>query len=186
MNDWVTDLQTHSQLFLTDWQQLDLDNLLGWAARETLEFYFLDPRMDPHRRNFITFTELAAAQENPILRLWLIEALEATGEGFFTHTSALATKVETANGLRLDYLSGRHYVAHVPRQATQPASFKDRALDPAASEAVAEMINTAFDIMDEHLTISLEAAITNRFAIGPVEGEIAKEERWNASATTSK
>jgi hypothetical protein len=165
VNDWAADLQTHSGLFLADWQELDLDSLLGWTASETLEFYYLDPLMEAHRRNFITFTELAAAHPDPVLRLWLVEALEETGLDFFAGTAALATTAEAASGLRLDYLAGRHHLAHPLGRPTRRPAFKYRAIDAGTCEVAARMINVAFTVMAEHLDLALEAAITDRFGM---------------------
>ena len=163
VNRWAAGLQAHSGLFLADWRDLDLDRLLGWTASQTLEFFYLDPLMDAHRRNFITFTELGAAHRDPLLRLWLMEALEETGRDFFARTAALAAKAEAAGGLRLDYLAGRHHTSHPDGRPLRRPLFKDRAMDPAAREIAASMIGTAFDVMDEHLDLSLQAAVTDRF-----------------------
>jgi hypothetical protein len=164
VNRWAAGLQTHSALFLDDWRQMDLDRLLGWTAAETLEFYFLDPLVDPHRRNFITFAELGAAH-TPMLRLWLIEALEKTGEDFFANVGALAAAAEAADGVRLDYLTGRHHLAHPGTEAGLRAAFKDREIDPATYGIAAGIIDMAFDVMDQHLDLSLKAAVTDRFGM---------------------
>ena len=165
VNGWAADLQTHSRLFLADWKELDLDRLLGWTASETLAFYYLDPLMAAHRRNFITFTELGTAHPDPVLRLWLIEALEETGLDFFASTAALAARAQATSTLRLDYLAGRHHLAHPPRGPVRRPAFKHRAIDAATCEAAARMIDTAFDVMGEHLDLSLEAAVTDRFGM---------------------
>jgi hypothetical protein len=165
VNRWAGDLQTHSALFLDDWRELDLDRLLGWTASETLAFYYLDPLMEAHRRNFITFTELGAAHPDPVLRLWLVEALEETGLDFFASTAALATRAEATSTLRLDYLAGRHDLAHPPGRPARHPAFKDRAINAATYRVAARMINRAFDVMAEHLDLALEAAITDRFGM---------------------
>jgi hypothetical protein len=41
-NTWVDELQTHSGLFLNDWDALDMDDALGWGASHTFEILFLD------------------------------------------------------------------------------------------------------------------------------------------------
>lgn len=165
VNDWAADLQTHSGLFLADWRKLDLDSLLGWTASETLEFYYLDPLTEAHRRNFITFTELGAAYPDPVLRLWLVEALEETGLEFFASTAALATRAEAASGLRLDYLAGLHHLAHPLGRPVRRPAFKHRPIDAGTYEIAARMIDTAFTVMAEHLDLALEAAITDRFGM---------------------
>lgn len=163
VNRWAAGLQAHSALFLADWRELDLDSLLGWTASQTLEFYFFDPLMDAQRRNFITFTELGSTHSDPLLRLWLMEALEETGLDFFASTAALAAKAEAAGGVRLDYLAGRHHASHPGGRPLHRPLFKDREMTPAAQEAAAGMIHAAFSVMDQHLDLSLEAAVTDRF-----------------------
>lgn len=167
VNAWVDDLRTHSALFLNDWRELGLDQLLGWTASDTLEFCFLDPQMDIHRRNLAGFTHLAATHRDPVLRLWLIHALESNGDAFFEHSVKLAGDIEAETGLRLDYLTGRHEAAHVPAhpaaEETAPVTFKDQPLDSRRREIVSGMIEASFDAIDEHLTMALDVALSNRF-----------------------
>ncbi|MCX2185027.1 hypothetical protein KV205_31595 [Streptomyces sp. SKN60] len=169
VNSWVDDLQTHSALFLSDWRELGLDQLLGWTASDTLEFCFLDPQMDIHRRNMAGFTHLAAAHTDPVLRLWLMHALESNGDAFFEHSTKVAGDIEADTGLRLDYLTGRHELAHMPKHPAEaqstPVTFKDQPLDPQRCEIVSGMIEASFDAIDEHLTLALDVALSNKFRI---------------------
>ncbi|GAA0543095.1 hypothetical protein [Actinomadura livida] len=167
VNSWADDLTTHNTLFFNDWKQLGLDEILGWNSSDTLEFCYLDPQTDVHRRNIVKFTELAVAHDDPVLRLWLMNALETSGEPFFRRTKALADEAEAVTGVRLDYLGDRHEIAHhAPVDAAAPAvHFKDRPLTPAAREVAAHMIETVFDAGDEQLEISLDVALSNKFGI---------------------
>ncbi|ANN20122.1 hypothetical protein SD37_33990 [Amycolatopsis orientalis] len=165
VNAWVDDLSTHNTLFLDDWKQLGLDEILGWNSSDTLEFCYLDPQTDVHRRNIVRFTELAAGNEDPLSRLWLMHALETSGEPFFRHTKALADEVEANTDLRLDYLGDRHEIAHQPSVSPLALEFKDRPMDAAGREIAAEMIETVFDAADEQLEISLDVALSNKFGI---------------------
>jgi hypothetical protein len=166
VNSWTDDLGTHSVLYLHDWVALRLDELLGWTAGDTLRFCFLDPQMDVHRRNLAGFTRLAAAHPDPVLRLWLMHALESSGDAFFHHTRRLATEVEATGGVRLDYLAGRHEVAHRPRVTRgEPVTFKDAPLGPDGRDIALHLVEVVFDAVDEQLDVSLEVALGNRFAI---------------------
>ncbi|MEU8124841.1 hypothetical protein AB0C21_39535 [Spirillospora sp. NPDC049024] len=167
VNSWVDDLTTHNTLFLNDWKQLGLDEILGWNGSDTLEFCYLDPQTDVHRRNIVKFTELAVGNDDPLLRLWLMHALETSGEPFFRRTKALADEAEATTDVRLDYLGDRHEIAHqTPAPSAAPAAhFKDRPLEPAAREAAAHMIETVYDAADEQLEISLDVALSNKFGI---------------------
>jgi hypothetical protein len=168
-NRWVDSLESHSALFLNDWDALEMDEALSWKASETLEFLFLDPYTDVHRRNIASFIKLAYAHTKPLLRFWLLEALEASGEAFFENTRALTSTFETYTGRRLDYLSDRHYVAHpadAPSASGRPHyPFKSEPMTSEQRDVALEMVKTVFDAVDEQLLISFEVAETNRFEI---------------------
>ena len=83
---WAGELSAHSGLFLRDWDSLGLDERLGFTASDTLEYVFLDPDLDAHRRHLIEFAKLAMRFPDPAVRWWLMAALEATGESFFACT----------------------------------------------------------------------------------------------------
>jgi hypothetical protein len=168
INAWVTDLETHSMLFLADWAALGMDERLGWSARETLEFCFLDPSMDVHRKNIFAFMKLGLRNPEPVLRFWLMHALEASGEAFFATTRELARAAEAEGIGPLDYLGDRHEQAHPdPRRSAAELreTFLREPLTLAQIEIAERMINVVFDALDEQLDLSLIAAEINRFAI---------------------
>jgi hypothetical protein len=69
---------------------------------------FFDADMDVHRENMIEFAKIALQHSDPVLRWWMLVALESTGEEFFAQTRPLALAAEAETGGRLDYLAGRH------------------------------------------------------------------------------
>jgi hypothetical protein len=167
VNGWVDDLSTHNTLYLDDWRALDLDQLLGWSASDTLEFCYLDPQVDVHRRNIVRFVQLAADHPDPLLRLWLMHGLESTGDAWFAHCRILAREIEAGSDLRLDYLADRHEVAHraaVPGAPTG-VTFKDRPMTAEQAQTVLAMLDTVFDAVDSQLDISLDVALSNKFDI---------------------
>lgn len=168
INAWVSNLETHSSLFLKDWRALGLDQLLGWGARETVEFCFLDPAMDVHRRNIIAFTRLGLRHPDPVLRFWLMYALETSGESFFHSTRLVAQAAEVQGVGPLDYLSDRHDAAHVTNDdAIQliQRRFLAEPLSLAQALTVRRLIDVVYDALEEQLYLSLEALETNRFQI---------------------
>ncbi|MEO6503776.1 MAG: hypothetical protein ABIQ09_17930 [Jatrophihabitantaceae bacterium] len=167
VNGWVDDLSTHNTLYLNDWRELDLDQLLGWSASDTLDFCYLDAQVDVHRRNIVRFTQLAADHPEPLLRLWLMHALESTGDAWFENCRILAREVEATTDIRLDYLGDRHEIAHRPVAPGAQASvlFKSRPMSAEQAEKVLVMIDTVFDAVDEQLDISLDVALSNKFDI---------------------
>jgi hypothetical protein len=161
INRWTADLQSHHQLFLRDWAALGMDDVLGWSASETLRFYCLSGHTEVQRRNMATFVKLAYAHPEPVLRFWLMAALEATGESFFAATRELAWRVERETNRRLDYLADRHQVSHRVLEEDPEADsvfFQGEEISAADSDIARDMVNTVFDCIDEQYTLSLELA----------------------------
>jgi hypothetical protein len=153
VNAWAAQLSGHSAVLLADWDALGMNQRLGWTASETLRWVYLDPHTDAHRRNMARFTHLAANCASPLLRLWLMEALEASGEAWFATTAGLAAEAEQLHGIRLDYLAGR-------REGPGPdgGRFRQQPLSPQACDQAMEMITVVFDAVDEQLSSSLDCA----------------------------
>jgi hypothetical protein len=164
-NRWIDTLETHSSIFLRDWDALGMDDALEWQAYETLDFLFLDPATDVHRRNIASFMKLALKYDKPILRFWLLEALEASGESFFKNTRMLALAVEADTGCRLDYLADRHDAGEDTQLGRWSYLFKGEPMEALDKEIALAMIDTVFNALEEQLTLSLEAAISNKFRI---------------------
>lgn len=162
VNAWSKRLSAHSDLFLSDWEALDLDTLLGHSASDTLEFLFLDRDMDLHREHMIEFVKLALRHRDPAVRWWMMAALESTGEQFFAHTQRLAAAVERETGLRLDYLSGRHDPpeAGSGTDGVPPAPLSAEGLDIALT-----VVDHVFDSMERQLWRSLAVARANKFNV---------------------
>ena len=152
VNAWASRLSEHSGLFLSDWEALGLDQLLGHGASGALEWLFLDPDMDLHRQNMTEFAKIALRHRDPALRWWMMVALESTGEEFFAQTRPLALAVETETGRRLDYLAGRHdppAAAHNTggdTDGTAPAPLTGDQLELAKN-----VTNHVFDSMERQL-----------------------------------
>ncbi|MEU8124842.1 hypothetical protein AB0C21_39540 [Spirillospora sp. NPDC049024] len=157
VNVWGEELTARNALFVDDWKQLDLDELLGWNASETLEFYYLSRTMDAHRHNRVAMTEFATRHRDPMLNLWLVSAMSEASDILLDSTAPLAQKAEGSTGLRLDYLAGRRRVA--------APSFMDRPITPEQRDIAVEMIETAFGFMDRRLDMSLDVALSNDFQI---------------------
>ncbi len=162
INRWAAELTTHSQLFLNDWDALQLDQRLGFAASDTLEFLFLDPDMDVHRQHLIEFAKLAIRHQDPALRWWLMTALESTGETFFARTRPLAEAVEAQTGARLDYLTERHLLSgERDARPTVPPT----ALQPEDEDVAVGLIETVYDALESQLERSYCVARADRFDV---------------------
>ncbi len=158
-------LSTHSQLFLQDWQALRLDEQLRWPASDALGFFFLDHVTDHHRKTLLTFGIEALKHPHPLDRLWLIEALEATGHEFFARTRDVALLAEEQASIRLDYFADRHATVSPPG-AVRPVNFKAvEVRDPQRLAAARRLVGLVFDALDRNLALSLQQAESNRLAI---------------------
>jgi hypothetical protein len=164
INAWAVRLSAHSGLFLSDWDSLELDDVLGHRASDTLEFLFLDQDMDLHRENMMEFVKLALRHRDPAVRWWMMAALESTGEEFFAHTQRLAATVESETGLRLDYLSGRH---DVPGASTPglPDGVPPAPLSAEGLHIALKVVDHVFDSMEAQLWRSLAVARANKFNV---------------------
>jgi hypothetical protein len=147
---WADSLAWHGEAFLADWDALNLDQRLGLTASQALHWLYLDPRTDAHRRNLAAFIRLAASCVSPLARMWLLEALEASGDAWFTATSALAVRAERDLGKPLDYLAGR-----CESPSPDRGGFASAPLRRAEEEQVASAITTVFDAVDEQLDLTL-------------------------------
>jgi PAS domain-containing protein len=165
---WADRASVHAAAYLDDWRELGLDELLGWTASDTFEFCYLDRMMDVHRRNKVRMIQLAAGHADPLPRLWLTRALDATARAFTGNTALLAAEVEATTGLRLDYLSGRHPLPETGKTGKTGASgaaLARLAMTPAQRDAAETMVTTVFDAFDEQLDISLDIALSNTLRI---------------------
>ncbi|MCX8553854.1 hypothetical protein OS121_01895 [Mycolicibacterium mucogenicum] len=151
VNAWASRLSEHSGLFLSDWEALDLDQVLGHDASSTLEWLFLDADMDLHRQNMIEFAKLALRHRAPALRWWMMVALESTGEEFFAQTRPLALAVETETGQRLDYLAGRHDPPATGNRGGRTVISAPAPLGRDQLELAKTITNHVFDSMDQQL-----------------------------------
>ncbi|AUX26490.1 hypothetical protein SOCEGT47_070590 [Sorangium cellulosum] len=161
INRWVADLQSHHGLFLRDWIELDMDRRLGWSASDTLEFYCASRHSEAQRQSMAAFLKLAFSHPEPVLRFWLMEALEASGEAFFQNTRALARRVEAEHPRQLDYLADRHALSHPtldPDEEADAVAFKAEALDERGREIAVGMIHTVFDCLERQFSLSLDLA----------------------------
>ena len=165
LNGWASALAARSAAYLEDWRVLQLDERLGWAASETFEFCYLDRLMDTFRHNRIRLIELASVRTEPLVRLWLLAALDAAAEVFSTATGTVAAEAERNLGGRLDYLSGR-YRARTPAELSELARLAEQPMTADQCAAASQIIETVFGAFDEQLDISLDVALSDYLELG--------------------
>lgn len=148
-------LASHHELFVADAAALELDAHLRWSAGRTLEFLGRGDSTDLQRRSMATFLAIAFGHDSPVVRYWLLEALQASGEAFFHHTAALARATEQRNGVALHYLADRHRLSHPPLApdpdadavefARLPVTAGERRAALTAIDAVFDALGAQFD-----------------------------------------
>lgn len=160
LNLWSNDLATHAPLFLRDWQSLGLDLLLSWSPGESICFYFLSDLTEIHRKNMASTKKYAMRYDSPVLRFWLMHALESAGRVLFKASRPLALGAEREESrLRLDYWAERHYLMH--SQENLDLNLADFFGIPLSDEQVKlglEIIEHIFDNMDEQFELSYRVA----------------------------
>lgn len=148
INRWSEDLASHGVLYLQDWQTLDLDDLLGWKMGDAVTYYFLGEHTELHRRNMSKVKKLAMTHREPLLRWWLMLALEQSGEVLFEATRPLALQLEAELGAPLDYWAYRHGLTE-PSEHRAPHAFLAESITPHEAEVVRKIIDTVFDNIEE-------------------------------------
>lgn len=167
LNAKTEELSTHGALYLRDWQELELDRVLGWDAGQTVAFYFLGEETEVHRRNMAKVKKLAFGRSEAVLRWWLLHALERAGEPLFEATAQVARQVEQEHGCRLDYWGNRHAVAHRHPFAGSDRAFLSEELMPEHTDVVGKIIDTVFDNMEEQFALSHRSAAAQVFVSAP-------------------
>ena len=150
VNTWAGKLAGHSAAFLADWEHLGLDERSGWTASQALHWLYVDPRMDAHRHTMVQAARMAAGCVSPLARMWLLEALEASGQAWFAAAMEPAEEVERGTGGRLDYLAGRCEIT-----SPDDGRFRQQRLSTPECEQVAHMIAQVFDGMHRQLDLSM-------------------------------
>ncbi len=152
-------LTSHHRLFIKDAAALDLDGALRWTAGETLNFLGRGEATELQRRSMALFVDIAFRYPSPVVRYWLMEALQRSGEAFFHQGSKLARAAETQLGARLDYLADRHRLAHPtlgPDPEADAVVFTRLPVTAHERQAALRSINTVFDRVENQFDQSLQ------------------------------
>lgn len=166
LNRWTDILASHAALYVRDWRTLGMDDLLRWDAGQTIAFYFLSEQTEVHRRNMAAIKKLAFRNRPPILRWWLLRAIESAGETLFERTAELAAAVEQEFGVALDYWGYRHDTASDAQVAIDlGARFLQEKMTPEECDVAHRMIDLVFDNMQEQFSLSYTMATEQLFLV---------------------
>lgn len=158
LNRRVGQLASHHRLFAEDAAALRLDRRLSWTAGETLRYLGYQTETDLQRESMAAFLRAAFRYPSPVVRHWLVEALQASGEAFFHHGGLLAREVERQTGVRLNYLADRHELAHPelePDAEADAVSFTGLPVTAQERDIVIQVIDTVFDQLEKQFDQSL-------------------------------
>src|SRR6267378_1978043 len=140
--------QTHSRLYLEDWERLGLDGRLGWRASDTLWWLFLAEANETARAHGVYFLSMGVAdQSNPLLRFAHSEVIEACGNVFFEAVAPMATALTDRTGIDYRYLGPYHLARECGHVATEGV-FEGVVLDEPQRERALDLANAMFDMFE--------------------------------------
>lgn len=153
INDNTQEDETHSRLFLEDWDALDLDTHLGWSALDTLWWLFASPQTECFRRFGVEFIRLNVDDGgDPMLRFTHSEAGEACGHVFFRHVVGPTARLSEVTGKQYRYFGHYHLDRELGHVLGSEGEFETLVLDPdtrARGMALGErMFDIFFEIFD--------------------------------------
>lgn len=141
--------QTHSRLFLEDWERLGIDDSLGWRASETLWWLFLADDNEVSRSHGSYLRSIAVADEgDPLLRFAHSEVIEACGSVFFRHISPVAEALTDRTGIDLRYL-GPYHLARESGHMECEELFEAQRLDNRQWERAVKLVDAMFRLFEE-------------------------------------
>lgn len=166
LNQYASLSSQTSALFLQDWKSLDIDEALRWTASDTLEFIFLHPAMDFHRKTHIALCMEGLKHTDPNIRFWFMNILELGNDLFIEGLSSTVRKAEQDNSITLNYLAGRHYLKNFEGEKTRIEEyFYQKNLNDSQIKVIFKFIDLFFNAFNESLNMSLSFGRDNIFAI---------------------
>lgn len=146
--------ETHSALFLEDWQELGLDAHLAWGIEDTMAWYYTAPETEIFRRYAMRLTQMAVETPDPLVRFGMMEAIETCGHVFFGHTAPLAAELARRTGASLRYYGPFHLARETGALIDADDLFDSVVLTPAQREqavALVEEVFAMFTVKNDHL-----------------------------------
>jgi hypothetical protein len=164
INGVSSELAAHGALYLQDWQSLRLDELLGWRMIDVICYYFLSEDTEVHRRNMAKVKKYAMRHENPLVRWWLMFALERANEVFFGATRDVALAAESDLGVTLNFWAYRHGLSESTGRGAQEFNFLQQAASDDELSVIEQIINTVFDNFEEQFELSEAVSRSGAFS----------------------
>lgn len=167
INAWTERLASHGALFLQDWKALRLDGILGWRMGDAIAYYFLSEQTEVHRHCMAEVKKHVFRHDDPVVRFWILFALESAGAPLFEATRNLAIETESELGITLNYWSGRHGLAEPNQIRLHAHDFFRDGLSQEQARSVTSAIETIFDNLQEQFALSHEVSAAGLFSKPP-------------------
>lgn len=151
INEHTYEDRTHSRLFVEDWLKLRLNDRLAWTPSDTLWWWFDCSETELIRRLAMETLDLTVTHPDPLVRFPMIQAIEAVGDVFFSHTVKLAKELEKQTGLEYRYYGEYHRIRETGHLHTDEDEFTTATLTPEQREAALRLVNRMFDMFVEEI-----------------------------------
>ncbi|MEM9463297.1 MAG: hypothetical protein AAGF11_54650 [Myxococcota bacterium] len=170
INDNTKEDETHSRLFLEDWDKLELDAHLGWSALDTLWWLFASPQTECFRRFGVEFIRLNVDDRgDPMLRFCHSEAGEICGHVFFRHVVGPTARLGEVTGQHYRYFGHYHLDRELGHVIGSEGEFETQVLEPdhrargmALGERMFDIFFEIFDAFDGYARTHVEAGSVPR------------------------
>ena len=167
INRLASDLASHGSLYLQDWKALRLDKILGWRMIDVISYYFLSEDTEVHRHNMAKVKKHAMRHHNPLLRWWLMFALQSANGVLLEATRPVAQAAEADLGVTLNYWAYRHGLAEATGWRGAEFLFLEQAATEDERNTIGEVLDTVFDNFEEQFALSESVGRSGVFAALP-------------------
>jgi hypothetical protein len=111
----------------TEWETLELDEFTRWTAAEALRHFWVDERVEEHRRVFADLRKLTFQHPDPLYRYWILKCFVRFGDAMI-HSLGVAMRAGQEKDENFVMFAGKPERMH-----------PDLAPDPEADAAVADL-----------------------------------------------
>jgi hypothetical protein len=167
INRWAVDLASHGALYIQDWKALRLDAVVGWRMLDTISYYFLGDHTEVHRSNMARVKKHAMRHDSPLIRWWIMYALERSKQALLERTRPIANEAEAELGITLNYWGYRHGLLEPKSADREHFAFLNESMTEADAELVREVILTVFDAAEQQFALSHLLSDSGVFAVKP-------------------
>jgi len=111
INDHVEEDKTHAKLFLTEWKESNIDDLVDWGITGFIRAGMSrnDTKM---KESVLELYRLVYDNPHPFARFAIMEAIESAGKEFFEITAPIAERlIDESRGKKKSLYFGPHHLA---------------------------------------------------------------------------